>query len=339
MAILPQYVATTMTTTGERSSSTSPLFFELNTDPDPVRVSPPTGNPQRADFVLIGSRRSTQPIECSEITVTIPTGNNSPDLTPDINSISPQISLPNWSAQTHASTRNITFTPTTGIAVIGRDQGVTIQLMGMRINTVVGSAPLRITITWRESFIGNETEPWETGTTIFDIGKFPASFQLDNFKAEQPIVDNGDSVKLNWEASGASSLRLLYDAAEINVLTKSTYTVHNLSHTTVFYLRGTVQAGTNSVTRTLTTTITVRNQDLEVGNLRVVRNLRVLGNLRVHRDLLMATNTPGTPITVRFNPAGIAITPDGKTAYITHPSGGSVTPIRIWSAVMFPPGH
>ena len=39
-----------------------------------------------------------------------------------------------------------------------------------------------------------------------------------------------------------------------------------------------------------------------------------------------ATNTAGAPIAVE-NPTGIAITPDGTTAYVANASSDSVTPI------------
>jgi YVTN family beta-propeller protein len=44
-----------------------------------------------------------------------------------------------------------------------------------------------------------------------------------------------------------------------------------------------------------------------------------------------ATNRPGKPIKVGADPQGIAVTPDGKTVYVTNPaphSGSTVTPIR-----------
>ena len=40
-----------------------------------------------------------------------------------------------------------------------------------------------------------------------------------------------------------------------------------------------------------------------------------------------ATNTPGPPIPVGQGPRAIAITPDGKTAYVASWQGGTVTPI------------
>ncbi|MGF6886878.1 hypothetical protein ABIA39_005367 [Nocardia sp. GAS34] len=267
MSSIPQYTAATVTTTDGGVNNTSPLHFDLNTDPDPVRISPSSNDMRTADFVLVGSRRSASAIECRKITLTVPAGSTSPDLTPDLNSATAQISLPGWTPVTNTATKTITFTPASGHAEIGRDQGVTVQLMGMRINTVVGSAPLRIDLEWREAGSG---DVWDTGTVVFDIGKFPADFHLANFMAEPLIIDNNGAVKLNWEASGASSLRLLYDAADINVLNLDTYPVNNVTHTTVFYLRATVQVGTNTVERILSTTVTVRTPDLEVANLRVL---------------------------------------------------------------------
>ena len=47
--------------------------------------------------------------------------------------------------------------------------------------------------------------------------------------------------------------------------------------------------------------------------------------------ITIATNTPGTPITVGTSPFAIAITPNGQTAYVTNFGGGTVTPITIAS--------
>ncbi|MGF6885078.1 hypothetical protein ABIA39_003347 [Nocardia sp. GAS34] len=278
MTTVPRYTATTVTAADGSVSNSPPLHFDLNTDPDPVRISPSTGDPRRADFVMVGSRRSGTAIECRKITITVPTGTNSPDLTPDLASVSAQISLPGWTPITNTATKTITFTPASGHTEIGRDQGVTVQLMGMRINTEIGSAPLRIDLEWREA---GYDDPWDVGTTIFDIGKFPPSFHLANFMADQLIIDNGDSVNLDWEASGVSSLRLLYDVADVNVLDKTTYPINDLGHTTVFYLRATVQVGNNTVERTLSVTVTVRVPDLEVGNLIVRGDLMALNELTV----------------------------------------------------------
>ena len=41
----------------------------------------------------------------------------------------------------------------------------------------------------------------------------------------------------------------------------------------------------------------------------------------------IATKTPGAAIPVGDNPQGIAITPDGKTAYVVNGGSDTVTPI------------
>jgi DNA-binding beta-propeller fold protein YncE len=49
-----------------------------------------------------------------------------------------------------------------------------------------------------------------------------------------------------------------------------------------------------------------------------------------------ATNTAGPPITVGQTPVAVAITPDGKTAYVVNASG-TVTPITTATNTAGPP--
>ena len=50
-----------------------------------------------------------------------------------------------------------------------------------------------------------------------------------------------------------------------------------------------------------------------------------------------ATNTAGPPITVGNDPDDIAITPDGKTAYVANSGSGTVTPIATATNTAGPP--
>jgi DNA-binding beta-propeller fold protein YncE len=47
----------------------------------------------------------------------------------------------------------------------------------------------------------------------------------------------------------------------------------------------------------------------------------------------LATGTPGTPIPVGGTPAGIAITPDGATAYVTSPDNDTVVPVNLTAGI------
>ncbi|MFD7597239.1 hypothetical protein ACFV6D_29930 [Kitasatospora sp. NPDC059812] len=265
---------TAATGSEDAEAAATALEFSLSTNPDPIRVSPNTGDPQRADLVIVGSRRSGEAIECNKIVVVIPTGPNSPDLALDLEGIDPQTSLKDWTATTNAQAKTITFAPTSGHATISRDEGLTVQLMGVRINRQVGTAPLLIQVYSRPA---GSSESFLPDTTTLEIGKFPADFYLRNLIAKPPIINNGETVTLTWEAGGVSSLRLLYDTTDVNVLDKSTYTLNNVGHTTQFYLRATVQIGNGTAERILNTTATVRVPDLEVGSLFVrgaISNLR-----------------------------------------------------------------
>ena len=50
-----------------------------------------------------------------------------------------------------------------------------------------------------------------------------------------------------------------------------------------------------------------------------------------------ATNTAGPPITVGSDPQAIAITPDGKTAYVANIGSDTVTPIATATNTAGPP--
>ena len=259
--------------TNNDATAATDLAFSLNPDPDPIRVSPATGTVETADLVIVASRRSSEAIECNKIVIVVPTGPNSPDLALDLEGIDAQTSLTDWTATTNAQAKTITFLPTAGHATIGRDEGITLQLMGVRINRQVGTAPLTIHVYSRVA--GDEAD-FMPNTTTLEIGKFPADFYLRYLIADPLIIDNGGTVTLRWEAGGVSSLRLLYDTADVNVLDKNTYRVDNVSHTTVFYLRATVQVGNGTAERILSTTVTVNQPDLDVGNLTVHGRFAIL---------------------------------------------------------------
>ncbi|MFJ7275532.1 hypothetical protein, partial [Kitasatospora sp. NPDC098663] len=318
-----QQITATENLSGQDPADPTAFAFELSTDPDPLRVSPASGDPERADLVIVGSRRGAS-VDCRKITVHVPTGNKSPDLTPDLNSVTPKISLDGWTPSTDPTAKTITFTPAGDRATIGPDQGITIQLMGMRINTEVGSSPLQIDVEWAQS----GSEGWKTDPTVIDVGKFPADFVLRNFIPEELVIDNGGSVKLNWEAGGVSSLKLLYDVAEVNVLDRSTFTVPNVRSTTVFYLRATVQNGTGTAERILSATVTVRVPDLEVRNLTVTGNLTAVteGTFAQIRELRGGEVREGAFITEKLIVnSHVKILPGESLEYDRLTVGGKLT--------------
>ena len=45
--------------------------------------------------------------------------------------------------------------------------------------------------------------------------------------------------------------------------------------------------------------------------------------------ITVATNTPGTAITVGTSPIGVTFSPDGTKAYVANYAGNTVTPITV----------
>ncbi len=280
MAIVPQFSAASV------SDEITPraLHFALTTSPDPVRVSPSVTDPELADFIFVGTRRGF-PIQCDKITLTVRTGTSSHQLALDLAGIDPLNSL-DWTADIGTGTITLTPPGTEEYTEIAADKGVTIQLMNVKINAEIGSSALDIAVRFRDPS-GADPEAWVTDTTTFDIGKFPPDFYVSNFIPDKLSIDSGEGITLSWEVGGATSVHLLYEAADINVLNYVKWPPGTekleLRSTTVFYLRAGVQAGTSFVERILSATVTVIRPDLE------------LGSLIVHGDTVLKGDTLITP--------------------------------------------
>lgn len=253
------------------------LVYELTTEPDPVRASPAEGTVERANLVVVGSRHSDSGIEARKLTVYIPTGTASAELALDLTGIAAHTSLPGWTATSDPANQRIVFAPPSGTATIEPGQGVTIQLDGIRINRVVGSAPVVLELEYRT--VG--TSAWRTDTTTLGVGKFPPGFYLRNLRVDPLVVDNGGTATLEWEASEGATYKLLYGSAEIEVTDRREYPVTNIRQSTMFYLRAIAQAGNDNVERTLNVSVTVNKPDMVVRNLTIEGQLEATGPVQL----------------------------------------------------------
>ncbi|MEU6554292.1 hypothetical protein ABZ915_29065 [Streptomyces sp. NPDC046915] len=250
------------------------LDYSLTTVPDPLTVSPASGNVELADLIIVGSRIHPSPIETNEIAVYAPIGTEAWQLVLDYTGLQTSINLTGWSATVDAAGERILFKPDTGHATLTPEQGITVQLDKLRINRQVGTAPIVMALKWRTP----GSSAWRTEEQTLGVGKFPAGFHLRNLKATPNYIDNGDSVTLTWERSdaGGAEYTLLYEDKAIAVPNYTTFTVHNVTRSTVFYVRGRIQQGTGTAERTLNTYVTVNKPDLEVKNLEVSGATRML---------------------------------------------------------------
>ncbi|MBL7498081.1 hypothetical protein I6A84_14495 [Frankia sp. CNm7] len=243
------------------------------TVPDPVRVSPASGEPEKAEIIIVGTRRSSLPLECARISVRIPDGERSPEFALNLQGVTASISIDGWTPTFDSQTGRFIFAPPTGHGTISVNEGITIQFRGIPVNRQVGSAP--ITIIERSRPQGEST--WNEPQTVIEVGKFPRDFYLRNLTVTPIEVDNGGSVTLRWEASQNANYRLLYGATDIDVTDRREFTVNNLTSTTTFYLRGRAQVGEDHAERILHTTVTVTRPHVDATDLSATGKVAMAG--------------------------------------------------------------
>ncbi len=269
MALVNHTVAGAAATSSAEASTAAAgdgvLTYTATTVPEPLTVSP-QDTVELADLIIVGSLPFYgEPIETNQIAVTIPSGQDAGELVLDHTGMQTSINLTGWTAHPDPGQDRILFKPATGHATLTPEQGVSVQLNKLRINRQVGTAPVAVSLTWRKPGDSN----WKTDDQFLGIGKFPAGFYLRNLKASSNYIENGESVTLTWERSTNATYTLLYEDKSIEVTNYSTFTVHNITRNTIFYLEGTAQQGTGSATLRLNTYITVNKPDLEVNDLTV----------------------------------------------------------------------
>ncbi|MFI5520549.1 hypothetical protein [Streptomyces platensis] len=311
------------------------LSYVLTTDPDPLTASEenPSTPEERGELIIVGSRRHRDPADVERIRVKVPAGTLSPDLATNLSSATARISLDGWTGTLNESSDEFVFTPAGSYETIGPDTGFTIQLSQIPISRKVGTAPVTVTEYSRTS--GNA---FPARSTTFDVGKFPADFYLRDFIADALVIDNGGETTLTWKRSTNATYELLYGDTSLNVTNETTRTITNVTSDTTFYLRGTTSSDpTNPVTRILTTHVTVRKPDLDVGNLtvngqtlfhnsvRALSDVTVTGGMNVEGAL-----TADGPLTANGGVSAVVV---GKTVRVADLRGPADTPLKINSHV------
>jgi hypothetical protein len=234
------------------------ISFALVTTPDPVRVSPTSGDPEYANLHFVGVVGGDRPVECQRITVRVPAGQLAPHLAVSLDGVEAQVNLDDWTSTRVNDT--VTLRPLSGSALLTPDTGVWVRLDRVRINPVIGSATLTVIAYWRET----DTTHWEQAKTELEVGKFPADFYLRNLTASPAEIGNGEDVTLQWEASTGTTLKLLHESVQYDVTGRAEFTLP-LRRSAGFYLRG----SRGSAEHTLYVLVSVTDPDIDVNNLTV----------------------------------------------------------------------
>ncbi|GLZ37935.1 hypothetical protein [Actinokineospora sp. NBRC 105648] len=238
------------------SAATDPLVFDLSVNPDPLRISPSSGPPAKADLMVVASLAGESPVECRSFTLTLRVGTGETDLASSLSGVTARISLEGWQGTVNATARTVTFAPAPGSppqTVFDADTGVTLQVIGLPVNQRIGLSQVDVEASWRPP----DTAAWQQQTARPQVGKFPLGFHLRSFVATPLSVPRGGAVKLRWDASAATHLALHYDGRTHPVTGETSVTITDITQTTAFHLRAVAQDGAGSVERTLSVMVHV----------------------------------------------------------------------------------
>ncbi|MFB7128220.1 hypothetical protein [Kitasatospora sp. NPDC056273] len=267
------------------------LTYTPTTDPDPLTASTDK-DITVAKLELTVGRNMTQPAYCRKITVKIPIGPNSNELTNTYSGIKPGViggTEPEhgggWDALTPTTEdgkRVFTFKPDEWPQFDG-SWVITLVISQIEINTVTGRVPIEII---------EETSPTDSNYTpksaVVTVEKFPAGFLFRNLRPSKIMVDNGETVKLTWEVQNATC-RVFWDKLSEQVDDRE-WESGPLYNTTGFMVQATSTTDATMV-HTLTTAVTVWRPDLEVGELIVHGTITARGDVEIDPGGTLRTNT------------------------------------------------
>ncbi|MQY09696.1 hypothetical protein [Actinomadura macrotermitis] len=179
-----------------------PFRSSISTHPAPMTVSMNSNTPTKASLDLLISNDGFSEIEIESLTITFTVADDnwgedaSGILTPVWNKVSrPKPELPpGWTEDTSSpEPGRFTFKPKNKKAQ--PDDALRLHLDDIHVSAIKGITDVVISI----ETPGGRPEFKEA---THSIGKFPVGFELKNFRADDPIVENGQSTKINWTVGG-----------------------------------------------------------------------------------------------------------------------------------------
>ncbi|WP_149183103.1 discoidin domain-containing protein [Streptomyces sp. TRM49041] len=270
------------------ATATEPPLLSYALEPKSIAVSTPTKpKPGKLGIVAIADTD----VYCDGIIIKIPIGTGEEDLTTD-KTITARLESDNESVpdawpyeeklEADGSVLAVEFTPNAAVR-IPAGTTLTLHIADFDINEEVGTAQITIT----ELTSPTSGGPYPPRTTSREVKKTPPGFYLSNFTPDHIAVDNGDSVVLTWDTSGGTNYRMYWDDLSEPLSTDDTaWRSPALTRTTGFMLQASVntRSGRSLILHTLTTAVTVTNQDI------AARDIAVNGTLDIG-------NGPGTATT------------------------------------------
>lgn len=184
------------TDTGERGF---PFRSSISTQPAPMTVSRNPSKPTKASLDVLISNDDFTEIACESLTIEFNVADDDWNedaasiLTPVWKKVSwPKPELPPGWVEDTSDPRPGVFTFRPENKVVGPSDALRLHLDNIHVSTCKGITDVVISV----------KTPSGTKDVTHSIGKFPVGFTLENFRADDPIVENGRSTKLNWTVEG-----------------------------------------------------------------------------------------------------------------------------------------
>lgn len=212
------------------------LTYAVQSNPNPLQVSPQTGSPSLATLTIIVSNDTHKLIKCQSISFGFLEGTDAKDFFSDATGIGTTAPT-GWSLKQTGSL--FTATPDISPAPIGKD-GLVFMLSNINVNQQPGTTDMIVT----EVTVSN------TGTLAYPLAKFPQKFKISQLTAYPPMINAGESTTLSWSGTSGATYALQYLNKDGNTVTithvkgdptqplpsTGNYTVDDVEQSTTFYL-------------------------------------------------------------------------------------------------------
>jgi hypothetical protein len=289
--------------------STTLLTYSLTTTPMPVQVSPSATTPSLASLTFVVScPRGIGTATVAQIEIAVPVdGTGRPPVPTNLAATPPLLSKASisssdshqWNPAAGSIPGVFIFTPKGGPVQIS-SQSLTIEITGIQVNALVGTALVRLG-EWAAPKTGAPppvTNP-PSGTASFAVAKFPYGFFAGNFTADQPMIENGQQPTLSWQGSANATYKILYEGNTVDVTSIQTWSPDTprppksigpspvLTHTTTFILQVSAQVEGQTATVDFSITIEVDEPSLTAKDLRVCTTSNLQGAVTIG-----STSTP-----------------------------------------------
>lgn len=290
--------------------SNTVLTYSLVTSPMPVQVS--TSTPPASDATLTFVVSCPRPVpghpapstaNVAQISIILPV--DVAGQPPDPTNLAETAPLPSSASISSSGSDQwevtpghagvFTFTPKGGPVQVSA-QSLTIVFTGIQVNTIVGTAVVRVN-EWAVLGTGAPppTSQPPSGTAGFAVAKFPYGFYAGNFTADQPMVNDQGTVTLSWVGSTNATYKLYYGTTNEDVSNLRTWPSPPLSVNTTFILRVSAQVDGQTATIDFGLTIQVLNPSFTATDLTVLTTSTLEGAVTVGQS------SANAPLTVNGN--------------------------------------